>query len=305
MKRSIDKSSSPQISVCIVTYHAKDLLRDCLISLTENTQRNYEIIIVDNGSEDGIEKMLTDQFPEAIFLINKKNLGYTIPMNQALKLARGKYFLQLNPDTIIFPKALDELSSFMDQHPEVGICGPKVLNRDRTLQKSCRRGEPTPWAVLTYFLGLSNLFPKSKRFGNYQMSFMDENDTHPVAGVSGSCMMIRQEVIKQIGYLDERFFAYQEDADYCRRARDAGWQVYYFPKAQIIHFGGLGGSQIEPYRSIVAWHKAYYHYYRKHLAGDYCFLFNYFYYSLMFFKLIVSLVVNFFRREKMVSTHRP
>ena len=104
----------------------------------------------------------------------------------------------------------------MDQHPEVGICGPKVLNRDRTLQKSCRRGEPTPWAVLTYFLGLSNLFPESKRFGNYQMSFMDENDTHPVAGVSGSCMMIRQEVIEQIGYLDERFFAYQEDADFCR-----------------------------------------------------------------------------------------
>ena len=102
MKRSIDKSSSPQISVCIVTYHAKDLLRDCLISLTENTQRNYEIIIVDNGSEDGIEKMLTDQFPEAIFLINKKNLGYTIPMNQALKLARENTFYSSTPIQLFF-----------------------------------------------------------------------------------------------------------------------------------------------------------------------------------------------------------
>ena len=213
--------------------------------------------------------------------------------------------MQLNPDTLILPNALDELVRFMDQNREIGICGPKVLNRDHTLQKSCRRGEPTPWAVFTYFLGLSACFPNSKRFGQYQLNYMDENDIHPVAGVSGSCMIIRREVLEQIGYLDEQFFAYQEDADFCRRARQAGWQVYYYPRAQIIHFGGQGGSRIEPYRSILAWHKAYFQYYRKHLARDYFFLFNWLYYFLMFLKLIMSLVVNFFRREKIIGRHRP
>ena len=272
MSRSQNSSTLPILSVCIVTYHTKDLLRDCLNSLIENTQQSYEIIVVDNGSADGIDEMLSKEFPQVVLSINNKNLGYTIPMNQALKHARGGYLMQLNPDTLILPKALDELVRFMDQNREIGICGPKVLNRDRTLQKSCRRGEPTPWAVLTYFLGLSICFPHSKLFGQYQLSYMDENDIHPVAGVSGSCMIIRREVLEQIGYLDEQFFAYQEDADFCRRAREAGWQVYYYPNSQIIHFGGQGGSRIEPYRSIFAWHKAYFQYYHKHLARDYFFL---------------------------------
>jgi GT2 family glycosyltransferase len=297
--------NSPFISVCIVTYHAKDLLRDCLNSFIQTVQLNIEVIVIDNGSADGIQEMLADEFPQVSFGVNKHNLGYTLPMNQALRQARGAYLIQLNPDTVILPNALEMLVNFMDQHPKIGICGPKVLNRDLTLQKSCRRGEPTPWAVMTYFLGLSARFPNSKRFGQYQMGFLDENEIHPVAGVSGSCMIIRRPVVEQIGYLDERFFAYQEDADYCRRAREAGWQVFYYPRAQIIHFGGQGGSQIEPYRSIIAWHWAYFQYFRKHLAKDYFFLFNWFYYFLMLLKLGLSLVVNFLRGEKVISQRRP
>jgi len=295
----------PDLSVCVVTYCAKDLLRDCLRSLCENTTLDYEVIVVDNGSKDGVGQMLHQEFPGVKFLANKTNLGYTFPMNQALRQAKGRCLLQLNPDTLILPQALEKLVGFLDTHPQVGICGPKVLNRDRSLQKPCRRGESTPWAVLTYFLGLSALFPKSKLFGQYLMNYMGEDQTHLVAGVSGSCMLIRRAVIDQIGYLDERFFAYQEDADFCLRARQSGWQVYYVPAAQIVHFGGYGGSRVQPYRSIYEWHKSYFRYYRKNLAHKYFFLFNWFYYLAMFFKLFISLAINFIRTEKFAGSRKP
>jgi GT2 family glycosyltransferase len=262
------------------------------------------MIVVDNGSKDGVGAMLEREFPQVQFIQNSTNLGYTIPMNQALKRARGRYLMQLNPDTVILPNALELLVSFMDTHLETGICGPKVLNRDHKVQKSCRRGEPTPWAVVTYFLGLSERYPKSKLFGQYQMSYIDDDQTHSVAGVSGSCMLTRREVIDQIGYLDENFFAYQEDADFCYRARAAGWDVIYYPEAQIIHYGGLGGSKVEPYRSIVAWHRSYFYYYRKHLARRYFFLFNWIYYLAMLLKLCGSLVTNFLREEEYFGTRR-
>lgn len=285
------------LSVCIVTYRARDLLRDCLRSLQENTRLRYEVIVVDNGSGDGVVEMLRQEFPAVQLIENEGNAGYTAPMNQALRQGKGRYLLQLNPDTIVLPQALDQLVAFLEEHPQVGICGPKVLNRDGTLQKPCRRGESRPWAVISYFSGLAERFPRSKLFGEYLMSYMDEDETHTVAGVSGSCMLIRRAVVEQIGYLDERYFAYQEDADFCFRARQVGWQVYFVPAAHIIHYGGMGGSGVQPFRSIYEWHKSYYLYYRKNLAKDYFFLFNWVYYSAMFFKLMVSLLSNVLRSK--------
>ena len=265
------------ISVCIVTYKAREYLRECLVSLGENAQRiQYEVIVVDNGSQDGTKELLEREFQKTWFIEKETNAGFTRPMNQAMQVSNGRYILQLNPDTVVLSDALENMVKFMDEYPEVGICGPKVLNRDLTLQKSCRRGESRPWAVLSYFLGLAQLFPDRKLFGEYQMSYMDEDEIHAVAGVAGSCMLIRRDVIKQIGYLDERFFAYQEDADLCFRAREVGWKIYYYPDAQIIHYGGKGGSRVHPYRSIYEWHKSYWLYYRKNLAKDYFFLFNWF-----------------------------
>ena len=299
------KLTDNQLSVCIVTYKARDLLRECLQSLYENTRLpELEVIVVDNGSQDGIGDMLQQEYPAVQFIENEGNAGFTRPMNQALRVARGEYLVQLNPDTLVLPNALDQLVGFMESNLEVGICSPKVLNRDHSLQKSCRRGEPRPWAMISYFLGLSTLFPRSKFFGRYHLNYMDENAIHEVAGVSGSCMLIRREVIDQIGFLDERFFAYQEDADYCFRAHQAGWRIYYMPQAQIIHYGGQGGSRVEPYRSIVEWHKSYWLYYRKHLAKDYFFLFNWSYYLLMFLKLSLTLATNFLRKEKFAGPRR-
>ena len=226
------------------------------------------------------------------------------PINQALHASLGNYMLLLNPDTIVLPGAINELVAYLESNPEVGICGPKVLNRDGSLQKACRRGVSRPWAAFSYFSGLSALFPHSKFFGGYLLNYLPEDETHEVDGISGSCMLIRRRVVEEIGYLDERFFAYQEDADYCFQAKLRGWKVVYLPDAQIIHFGGQGGSRVQPYRSIYEWHRSYYLYYRKNLARDYFFLFNWFYYLLMGLKLALSLIANAFRTNKFAGPRR-
>ncbi len=293
------------ISICIVTLKACDFLRECLNSLEANPPGgSLEIIVVENHSSDGTVEMLRQDYPYVQLIENETNAGFVRPMNQAMHAASGRYVLLLNPDTVVLPGAVDSLIDFFAKNPQAGICGPKVLNRDRSLQKSCRRGEPRPVAVLSYFLGLSKLFPRSKYFGGYLMNYMDEDALHEVAGVAGSCMLVRREVIEQIGYLDERFFAYQEDADYCFQARKAGWKIYYAPQAQIIHYGGQGGSRVQPYRSIFEWHRSYFLYYRKNLASDYFFLFNWFYYLAMGIKFLVSLMANALRREKYAGPRR-
>lgn len=300
-----DKLSEIKLSVCILTFQAREWLKECLGSLFQNTTLDpFEVIVVDNGSTDGVMEMLASEFPNVKFIGNDSNQGYTKPMNQALQESQGQFLLQLNPDTVILPEALDRLVHFMEEHPHVGISGPKVLNPDRSFQKQCRRGEPRPLAVISYFLRLPKIFPHNKQLGEYLLEYEDEDRVLEVAAVSGSCMLIRREVIDQVGYLDEDYFAYQEDTDYCTRARESGWKVFYVPESQIIHYGGMGGSRVQPFRSIIEWHRSYLTYFRKHLAQDYFFLFNYFYYLIMLLKLIVSLTINLFRRERYAGPKR-
>lgn len=296
---------NPELTICIVTQKARAYLRDCLLSIRDNPYSGgQEIVVVDNFSQDGTLDMLRGEFPEVRVIANDRNTGYTYPNNQALRAARGQYLMLLNPDTLVLPGTLETLVDFLKKHPEVGVCGPKVLNVDGTMQKPCRRGEPRPLAILSYFLGLSALFPKSKVFGGYLLDYLPEDEIQAVDGVSGSCMLIRGAVIEKIGYLDEQFFAYQEDADFCHRTRQAGWKVYFVPTARLVHFGGRGGSRVQPFRSIVAWHKSYYLYYRKNLAKNYFFLLNWIYYGLMFLKFVSAVLINLFRRDKFAGPRR-
>jgi GT2 family glycosyltransferase len=280
-----------ELSICILTYQARRFLRGCLLSIEKNPPPfPYELIVVDNASTDGTIEMLEKDFPQVSLLRNSTNGGYAAPMNRALHAARGRYLLQLNPDTIIQPQTFEILVGFLESHSSAGICGPKVLNTDGTLQKSCRRGESTPLAVIAHFTALDRLFPHHPKLAQYWLSYRGEDEIHEVAGVSGSCMLIRRQVVDQIGYLDERFFAYQEDADYCFRARQAGWRVFYVPTAQIVHFGGVGGSHAHPFRSMLEWHRSYWNYYRKNLASAYPAWFNVLYYMAMAFKLALGVV---------------
>ncbi|GAB4495025.1 MAG: hypothetical protein OHK0052_01510 [Anaerolineales bacterium] len=292
------------LSICIVSLNARDYLRACIHSIeTHPPASPREIIVVDNGSTDGTREMLAAEFPQIQVIRNDENLGYTRPNNQAMRIAKGDILL-LNPDTLVHPGAFDTLLRFLEQHPQVGICGPKILNRDGTLQKPCRRGVSRPWAVFSYFSGLATLFPKNPLFTGYLLTHLPEDEIAQVDGVSGACMLIRRAVYDQIGGFDERFFAYQEDADYCFQAQKAGWQVFYVPQAQVTHYGGMGGSRTQPYRSIIEWHRSYYLYYRKNLAHEYFFVFNWFYYSLMLFKLVLSLLTNSLRRTRYAGPRR-
>ena len=294
------------VTICIVSYQTRNLLRDCLNSIFDTAgSLSFEVIVVDNHSDDGTVEMVNAEFPGVRLLVNDHNAGYTRPNNQAMRESKGRYIVLLNPDTVVKPKAIAGLFGFLEVNPQIGIVGPKVLNRDGTLQKQCRRSEARPWDSFCYFSGLSRLFPHDRRFAGYLMTYLDENMTHEAEAVSGSCMMIRRQVIEQIGYQDENFFAYQEDTDYCRRARLAGWKVFYNPLAQITHYGGEGGSNVQPFRSIIEWHRSYYLYYRKHFARDYFFAFNSIYYLGMLIKLGLSLFVNLFLRKKVVGTRKP
>lgn len=298
--------TEPFLSICIVTYKVRDLLKDCLDSIYQHPPSfPFEIIVVDNHSEDGTCEMLQEAYPQVRVTVNAGNEGYTRPMNQAMKMSTGRFIAQLNPDTLVIPGAFDSLVRFMSDHTEAGICTPKVLNRDGTLQKQCRRSAARPWDAITYFTGLSRRFPRSKVFARYLMTYLDENQVNEVEAVSGSCMVISRALIEQIGYLDEMFFAYQEDADICFRARQAGWKVYYLPQAQIIHFGGQGGSGVEVFHSIYQWHRSYFLYYRKHLAKDYFFLLNWLFYGLMGGKLVFNLATTMLRKERFAGTRKP
>jgi GT2 family glycosyltransferase len=199
--------STPKLTYCIVTYQTKDYLRQCLDSIRRcDFQFTYEIVIVDNASSDGTVGMIREEYPEVTFIENNQNLGYTKPMNQALQASHGQYLVQLNPDTLIIEGSFQKLVGYMDSNPQVGICGPKVLNRDGSFQSPCRRGEPRPLAVLGYFFKLGKLFPKNRALNEYLLSYLDVDEINLVAAVSGSCMVIRREVVDQIGYLDELFF---------------------------------------------------------------------------------------------------
>lgn len=300
------KEGSLDLSICIVTYQARDYLGACLRSVYQHTLGLiFEVVVVDNGSTDGTAAMLTQEFPEVKLIQNDANLGFTHPANQAMGAAQGDYVLLLNPDTLIDSNAFTLLAGFLQANPEAGIVGPKVLNPDGSLQKPCRRSEARPWDVVTYFLGLAERYPHDQRFSGYTMSYLDEDTTHEAQGVSGSCMLIRRVVLQQVGYFDERFFAYQEDADFCLRARQAGWKVYYFPLARVTHFGGQGGSRVQPYRSIWAWHRSYFLYYRKHFARDYFFVLNGFFYAAMLVKLCFAVLKNFVSRAPFGGSRKP
>ena len=297
---------NPDVSISIVAYQSRELLRECLHSIQSNVRDlHLEIIVVDNGSDDGTVEMLSRHYPDVRLIRNDRNAGFARPNNQAIQASHGKYILLLNPDTIVLPQALEQLVEFADAHPQIGIVGPKVLNRDGTMQLQCRRSFATPWDLFCYFSRLSKLFPKSRLFARYLVTYRDENEIHPVDAISGSCMLIRRAMIEQIGLLDEQFFAYQEDTDYSFRAHQAGWEVYYYPRAQIVHHASRGGSRVDPYRSIVEWHRSYFRYYRKHLAARYFFLFNWFYYVIMLLKLLSSLALNLLRADKFPGSKKP
>jgi len=232
------------VSIIIVSWNTKDKLNDCLISIYRQAPKlTYEVIVVDNASGDGSAEMVKREFPEAILLQNDENRGFAAANNIGMAVAQGRYVLLLNSDTIVLDNAIGQAISFADLHPESAVVGCKVLNPDGTLQRTCFMF-PSLLNMLLSSTYLYKLFPRSKFFGREQMTWWDRDDVREVDVVTGCFMLVRREAIEQIGLLDERFFLYGEETDWCYRFKQAGWKVVFAPVGQIIHLGGVSSSKM-------------------------------------------------------------
>ncbi len=231
--------NNTDLSIIIVNYNVKEFLQNLLDSILKSSpQITKQIIVVDNASDDGSVEMLREKFPGICLIENKKNVGFGAANNQALEISNGKFILLLNPDTIVQEDTFSILINFFNSHPEAGLVGCKVLNPDGTLQLACRRGFPGPWTSFTKVTGLSKLFPNSKLFARYNLTYLDENQTYEVDAISGAFMLLKREVYEKVGGFDPQFFMYGEDLDLCYRIQQAGFKVYYVPDTQIIHYKG-------------------------------------------------------------------
>ncbi|MHC4539781.1 MAG: glycosyltransferase family 2 protein [Planctomycetota bacterium] len=293
------------LSISIVNHNNKECLRSCLDSIYSDAPKTgFEVTVVDNGSSDGSVDVLRQAFPLVNFIENPENRGFVKANNQGIRASRGRYLLSLNNDTIIRNGTLGGLVRFMEEHPDVGVCGPKVLNQDGTLQLQCRRSFPTISSSLFYFLKLHRLFPRSERFGRYLMTQWDCNKPGDVDSVSGCCLMVRREVIEQVGALDENFIMYGDDLDWCYRIKQSGWRVCYVPDVQIVHLGGQS-SRRQPRKCVILFYRAMAIFYRKHYAPNHNFVMNYVVYAGIYLKAAISLCINTLRREKVVGSKKP
>ncbi len=227
------------ISIIIVNYNVKEFVKNLLFSLHKALEKySSEIILIDNASSDGSVEDIQEKFPYVKVIANKENIGFGKANNQGLEISKGKFIVLINPDTIVREDTFSKLIEFIEANKEVGMTTCKVLNPDGTLQLACRRSFPGPWTSFTKITGLSNLFPNSKLFSKYNLTYLNENKANEVDAISGSFMMFTREVYEKVGGFDPQFFMYGEDLDLCYRVQSAGYKVFYTPITEIIHYKG-------------------------------------------------------------------
>lgn len=240
----------PEISIIIVSWNAQRFLKECLESLSHGINRSCEVIVVDNGSTDGSPELVTRRFPWAILLQTGANLGFSKANNMGIRRSRGQYVALVNSDVNVFPGCIDRLAEFLDVNPRVGMVGPRIMYGDRRQQSSCRRF-PNLWNNVCEVLYLNRLFPRSELFGGEHMFFFSYDRTREVEVLVGCFIVARREAIEEFGVLDETFWMYGEDLDWCRRCSVSGWKVMFFPDAEAIHYCG-GSSANDPGRFTLA-----------------------------------------------------
>jgi GT2 family glycosyltransferase len=227
------------LSVIIVNYNVRQFLENALASIERALDGiDGEIFVVDNASADGSPDMVKAKFPRVCLIERSDNAGFARANNIALRRAQGEFLLLINPDTVVQEDTFRVMLKFFREVPDAGVAGCRILNPDGSFQLPCRRSFPTPWVAFTKIFGLAALFPKSRLFGRYNLTYLNEDETYPVDAVSGSFMMVRREAYEKVGGLDESFFMYGEDLDWCYRIGSAGFKVYYVHQTKIIHFKG-------------------------------------------------------------------
>jgi N-acetylglucosaminyl-diphospho-decaprenol L-rhamnosyltransferase len=222
-----------EVTAIVVTYNAAPWIERSLESLRGT---EAELIVVDNGSTDGTVELVRERFPEAR-LVERENRGFGAGNNAGMRLGSGRYFLLLNPDAWLTRDALEQLVAFADAHPEAGVVGPKLLNPDGTLQRSVR-GYPTPWRIATEYFFLRKLAPRSRLLNAFFGAGFDHESVRTAEFLGGACLLVRREAVDSIGGFDEDFFLMSEEVDWCYRFRQAGWDVLFYPGAEVVHVIG-------------------------------------------------------------------
>jgi len=267
------------LGIVIVNYNTREDLGRCLDSIADSPGRHpYRVIVVDNGSSDGSVDMVREAYPWVELIPSAYNGGYAYANNIGLRalgfgctddsIVYPAYALLLNPDTILPPDTLDTMVDFMDQHPDIGVIGPRLVRRDGSLDRACRRSFPTPEVSLYHLLGLPRLFPDSERFGRYNMTYLDEMVETDVDAVVGAFMMMRGTALHQAGLLDEKFFMYGEDLDLCYRIKANGWRVHYYPAVTVLHVKGAA-SRKNAAQATAAFYDAMKIFHDKHYRAHY------------------------------------
>jgi GT2 family glycosyltransferase len=255
------------ISVIIVSYNVREILDACLQSLRHaaaNFDGAVEIIVFDNASRDATVSLLKPRWPNVTWIASDRNLGFGSGCNRGAAVATQELLLFLNPDTLVREDTLRVMRDFFLEKADAGVAGCKIVNRDGSLQAASKRSFPSPRVAAYKFMGLGNLFPKSRIFGRYNLTYLDENETHEVDAVSGSFLCISAALYAQVGGFDEDFFMYGEDLDLCFRVKLTGRVNYYHPATQVIHFKGES-AKTRPLRSFLYFYEAMIIFSRKHL----------------------------------------
>ena len=222
---------SADVSVVVVTYNAMPYLERCLESVA-----GLERIVVDHGSTDGTLELVRERFPDAL-LLEAENRGLAAGWNAGFRVASGRYVLLLNADAWVVGDSVTRLVEFADRHPEAAVVGPRLRNVDGSLQRSVR-GFPTLWRLATEYLFLRKLAPRSRLLNAFYAGDFDHDEVREAEFVMGACLLVRREAADAVGLLDESFFLFNEETDWCYRFRAAGWKVMFFPGAEAVHVGG-------------------------------------------------------------------
>jgi GT2 family glycosyltransferase len=257
----------PLVSAIVVSYNVKDLLLDCLGALFEGTDVPLEVIVIDNNSRDGSAAAVESEFPQVKVHRMRKNVGFGKANNVGLEMASGRFILVLNPDVMVRPGCIGELADFLLVRPDVGAVGPRLVRPDGRADPAGRRAFPTPSIAFYRLSGLSRLFPRSPRFGRYNMGHLSANRVHEVDAGTAACLMVRRAAITKVGFFDPAYFMYGEDLDLCYRLKQGGWKIFYVPSAQALHIKGASSRQ-ETARMLYEFHSAMWTFHHKHYADE-------------------------------------
>ncbi len=286
------------LSIIIVNFRTFELTKNTIDSvLSSDCNYDYEILVVDNKSDDGSLEKLEETFSNEIknskitFIANNSNMGFSYANNLAIKKSSSKYILLLNSDTIIKENTLNKCLNYIETHQDVGALGCKVSLPNGELDKACKRSFPNP---INSFYRLFHIPNKNLEVNNYNLSNLDDNGVYEIDCLVGAFMLVKKDVINQIGMLDEDYFMYGEDIDWCYRIKESGWKIIYFGEVEIVHYKGSSSNK-KSFKLIYEFHKSMYIFYKKHLAEKYFVLLNFIVYVGIAVHLIVKLFINIFK----------